>query len=421
MIKDIRIEDYTYDLPEERIAKYPLACRDDSKLLVYTSATGRGPIASQFKQIADYLPDNALMVFNNTKVVPARLIFHRDTGAVIEIFCLEPDDPSDYQVAFAQTRKCRWKAIVGNIKRWKGGQISLYTGDNSGQTGAHAPKSASELLDSISLKAELISREANVCIVEFSWEGGYSFSTVMENCGRIPIPPYLKRDTQPIDYERYQTYYARREGSVAAPTAGLHFTARELDQIDARGICRAELCLHVGAGTFMPVKSECIGDHVMHSEPFSVTLDLVGKIRSAALEGRPIVAVGTTSTRSLESLYFIGVQCIERGEPHYVEQWEPYREQGYDYSLAESMEALEGYMRSNGLESMVSRTQIIIVPGYKYRVINFLVTNFHQPQSTLLLLIAALIGEKWRDLYAFAMDSGFRFLSYGDSSLLERE
>ncbi|MDD2595608.1 MAG: S-adenosylmethionine:tRNA ribosyltransferase-isomerase [Bacteroidales bacterium] len=415
MAEKIRIQDYTYNLPEARIAKYPLANRDDSKLLVYTNSVNRQFTASRFTDISKYLPKDALMVFNNTKVVPARLLFKRDTGAVVEIFCLEPDMPSDYQVCFAQTQKCRWKVIVGNIKRWKGGKLSLL---NAFEHSDNEDNSLYRMCSEIGLKAELIERSANSAIVEFTWENGMSFSKVMEVCGRIPIPPYLKRDTQPIDYVRYQTYYAKKEGSVAAPTAGLHFTERELNDIDNIGIKRESLCLHVGAGTFLPVKSEFIEDHTMHSEPFSVSKCFLESLLNYA--EKPIIAVGTTSTRCLESLYFMGVQCIEKGVPGVVEQWEPYRKEGYDYTLEQSVSALIKYMNDNAIESLISRTRIIIVPGYKYRVVRFLVTNFHQPQSTLLLLIAAFIGESWHSLYDFALANDFRFLSYGDSSLLER-
>jgi len=420
MVKDIKIEDYTYILPEERIAKYPLLNRDDSKLLVYTSTSRREPVSERFASIADFLPSDGFMVFNNTKVVPARLIFRRPSGAIIEVFCLEPDSPSDYQISFAQNASCRWKAIIGNAKRWKEGSLQLYVGESSDE-GSHAPKLELEILREIELSVSLISRVGNVGVVEFCWKGGYTFSKVMEACGRIPIPPYLKRDTQAIDYERYQTYYALKEGSVAAPTAGLHFTQKEFLAIDKRGIERAELCLHVGAGTFMPVKSEHIGDHTMHSEPFDVSLSFLERLLAAVEEGKAVIAVGTTSTRCLESLYFLGVHCIECGEPHTVEQWEPYREEGYSYSLSESLSALIKYLKNNNLEHINSRTGIIIAPGYQYRIIKFLVTNFHQPQSTLLLLIAAFVGDNWKRIYSFALDNGFRFLSYGDSSLLEKE
>lgn len=406
MDQKIRIQDYSYNLPEDRIAKYPLQNRDDSKLLIYIKGIEGKFASSIFSNISNYLPKDGFMVFNNTKVVPARLLFKRKTGALIEVFCLEPDTPSDYQVCFTQTQQCRWKAIIGNIKRWKGDKLSLYGVDT-------------DELKNLNLQVELIERVDNTAIVEFTWDNGESFSKVMELCGKIPIPPYLKRETQPIDYERYQTYYAKKEGSVAAPTAGLHFTQKELDDIEKMGIERASLCLHVGAGTFIPVKSEFIEQHNMHSEPFSVTLDFLQRLNMAHSSNRPIIAVGTTSTRCLESLYFLGVHCIERGAPEVVEQWEPYREEGYQYTLNQSLEALIEWMKGQKIEKLTSRTRIIIVPSYTFRVIRFLITNFHQPQSTLLLLIAAFIGDVWKDLYAYAMDNGFRFLSYGDSSLLE--
>ncbi len=407
MRTDIRIEDYSYSLPEERIAKFPLERRDDSRLLVYTESTGRKPLSSNFRDIAQFLPSGSLMVFNETKVVPARLFFVRPTGALIEIFCLEPHSPSDYQLNFASQGCCRWKTIVGNLKKWKGETLHLY---NPSQDGSVAL---------VNLTADLVDEDEKLCVVEFRWSGNASFSKVLSICGRIPIPPYLKRDTQEIDLVRYQTCYALREGSVAAPTAGLHFTEREFSDIDRRGILRDKLCLHVGAGTFMPVKSEYIADHTMHSEPFEVSLDFLRRLRSASRGD--VIAVGTTSTRCLESLYYIGVHIIETGEPGEVEQWEPYRDEGYPYSLDESLDAVIGYIASRGESRIVSRTRIIIIPGFRFRVIKYLVTNFHQPQSTLLLLVAALIGESWRDLYDFALKGGFRFLSYGDSSLLEKK
>ena len=401
----IKIEDYNYPLPEARIAKFPLENRDDSKLLVYTKSASESPVSSQFRNISRFLPSGAFMVFNETKVVPARMLFKRDSGALIEIFCLEPDSPSDFQLNFASTQSCRWKVIVGNLKRWKGDTVSLYN-----------PQSDREI-SSVSLKADLVSRDGRSCVVEFSWDSGISFSQVLSLCGRIPIPPYLNRDTQDIDIIRYQTCYARQEGSVAAPTAGLHFTEKEFADIDAKGIRRAKLCLHVGAGTFLPVKSEYIADHTMHSEPFEVSLDFLKQLRSCC--GGDIIAVGTTSTRCLESLYYLGVHCIESGRPGSVSQWEPYRDGGYRHSIEEALDALISHLESNGLDRLTSRTQIIIVPGFEFRVINYLVTNFHQPQSTLLLLVSAFIGESWRDVYKFALDNDFRFLSYGDSSLLQ--
>ena len=408
MVQEIRIADYDYPLPEDRIARYPLPERDDSQLLVYTDATGRRPEKRKFTDLPDFLPENSLMVFNNTKVVPARLFFRKDTGALIEIFCLEPADPQDYQLCFAANSTCCWKAIIGNAKRWKEGLLHLYIAED---------QSDASFLREIALTAELIRREGRAAWVRFAWKGAYAFSQVLEHAGRIPIPPYLNRETEAIDFERYQTWYAQREGSVAAPTAGLHFTGRELEAIDSKGIRRLNLCLHVGAGTFLPVKSETIGDHAMHSEPFSVSRAL---LQALADKGEtPLTAVGTTSTRCLESLYYLGVHCIERGEPGLVEQWEPYRDGGYTCSLRESMQALLAYMDAAGLPELVSRTQIIIVPGYRFRVIDYLVTNFHQPKSTLLLLIGAFVGENWRTIYDFALSGGFRFLSYGDSSLLQ--
>ncbi|MBO7371300.1 MAG: S-adenosylmethionine:tRNA ribosyltransferase-isomerase [Bacteroidales bacterium] len=399
----IRIDDYWYDLPEDRIAKYPLAHRDDSKLLVNLDGSSRDCL---FKDIAEYLPSGALMVFNETKVVPARLLFKRESGALIEIFCLEPKDPADYQQAFATTSSCVWKAIVGNARKWKGDTLSLY-----------AEHIDNKDVKAVDLKADLIGRDGNAFIVRFSWNGGASFSQVMEMCGKIPIPPYLNRDTQPIDVTRYQTMYAKIEGSVAAPTAGLHFTERELNAIDSKGIERVKLCLHVGAGTFLPVKSEYIADHAMHGEPFSVDREFLTRL--ARYAGKEIVAVGTTSIRSLESLYYLGVHCIERGEPGTVDQWEPYRDEGYGYSSAEAVNALIKYLDDNKLTSITSRTNLIIVPSYEFKFVTYMVTNFHQPKSTLLLLIAAAVGDCWKEMYRFAMDNGFRFLSYGDSSLLK--
>lgn len=399
MVQEIKIEDFDYELPEERIAKYPLANRDDSKLLVYTDSTGRKPVEGRFRDITDFLPDSGLMIFNNTKVVPARLLFSKETGSVIEIFCLEPVSPEDYQICFAQTQKCRWKCLVGNIRRWKSGILTM------------------KLEDGTTLCAEMEERDT-ASVIEFTWDGGECFSKIIELAGKIPIPPYLHRETEAVDLERYQTYYAFKEGSVAAPTAGLHFTGKELENIDRKGLERAELCLHVGAGTFLPVKSETIGGHNMHSEPFSVSKSFLERLRKA--EGDNIIAVGTTSTRCLESLYFLGVHCIEKGKPMIVEQWEPYRAEGYKYTLGESMDALISFMDNEKITELTSRTRIIIVPGYEFHVINYLVTNFHQPQSTLLLLISALIGDAWRDNYKFALENGFRFLSYGDSSLLQK-
>lgn len=401
-ISDIRIEDFNYDLPDERIAKYPLQSRDASKLLMYRDGL---PQEMKFTDIPTLLPEGSMMVFNDTKVVPARLHFQRDTGAHIEIFCLEPVLPEEYVTMFAVTDKCRWKCIVGNVKRWKNDTLSLYN-----------PEADAEVAD-MALKADLVERQGETSVVEFTWANGTPFSKVLEVCGSIPIPPYLNRDTEDIDLERYQTLYARYRGSVAAPTAGLHFTESVLEQIRNKGITTETVCLHVGAGTFLPVKSSLVCEHTMHREPFVITLALLEKL--VAKRGK-LISVGTTSVRTLESLYYIGVKCIETGAPSDVMQWEPY-EREYSYTTEQALEALVAYMKANSLSDIQIGTKIIIVPGYKFRVVDVLVTNFHQPQSTLLLLVSAFVGGDWKTIYDYALSHNFRFLSYGDSSLLFRE
>lgn len=401
MIPEIRIEEFNYDLPDEKIAKYPLPVRDASKLLYYKEGI---PEARKFTDIPALLPEGSMIVFNDTKVVPARLHFQRDTGAHIEIFCLEPVLPEEYVTMFEVTDRCRWKCIVGNVKRWKNDSLRLYNPD------------ANSEVSNLGLKADLIERQGETSIVEFSWTSSLPFSRVLEICGSIPIPPYLNRDTEDIDLERYQTLYARFRGSVAAPTAGLHFTEDVLSQIRSKGIDIQTVCLHVGAGTFLPVKSSLVSEHSMHREPFVVTLEFLEKLLT---KNGKLISVGTTSVRTLESLYYLGVKCIEKGCPTDVAQWEPY-EREYDYSLDESLSALIGYMKDNSMKSLQSGTQIIIVPGYRFRVVDMLVTNFHQPQSTLLLLVSAFIGGDWKTIYDFALANDFRFLSYGDSSLLVR-
>jgi S-adenosylmethionine:tRNA ribosyltransferase-isomerase len=400
-ITNIRIEDYNYPLPDERIAKYPLAQRDASKLLSYKD----GKITeNKFADIASLLPENHLMVFNDTKVVPARLHFQRETGAHIEIFCLEPVLPEEYVSMFSVTGSCRWKCIVGNIKRWKNDLLSLYN-----------PEDKQEITE-MGLTASLVERQGETSIVEFTWVNGAPFSKVLEVCGNIPIPPYLNRDTEAIDLERYQTLYARYRGSVAAPTAGLHFTDEVMSAIRAKNIDIQTVCLHVGAGTFLPVKSSNVAEHNMHREPFVVTSEFLRKLRRSL--GR-VIAVGTTSVRTLESLYYIGVSCIENGAPADVEQWAPYS-RAYKYSIGEAIDALISYMETNSMDSLQIGTRIIIVPGYDFKVVNILVTNFHQPQSTLLLLISAFVKGDWQRIYDFALANDFRFLSYGDSSVLFR-
>lgn len=402
MIPQIRIEEFDYNLPDERIAKYPLEKRDASKLLMYRE----GKVSEyQFSTLPQLLPEDSIMVFNDTKVVPARLHFQRESGAHIEIFCLEPVSPEEYVSMFAVTDSCRWKCIVGNVKRWKNDTLSLYN-----------PGNAREISE-MDLRADLVERCGETSIVEFKWSNGASFSKVLEVCGSVPIPPYLNRETEDVDLERYQTLYARYRGSVAAPTAGLHFTESVLDAIRNRNISTDTVCLHVGAGTFLPVKSSLVSEHTMHREPFVVTLALLERI--LASEG-DVIAVGTTSVRTLESLYYIGVSCIEKGMPCDVGQWDPYSRE-YEYSTEESIKAIISYLKENGLDELKLGTRIIIVPGFRFRIVDVLVTNFHQPQSTLLLLISAFVDGGWKSIYDYALENGFRFLSYGDSSVLFRK
>ena len=401
MVPQIRIEDYNYPLDDSRIAKYPLAERDASKLLHYKDSHVE---EFSFRDLPSLLPAGAMMVFNETKVVPARMFFQRETGAHIEIFCLEPVSPPEYNTIFAATEHCSWKCVVGNLKKWKNDVLSLInTADD---------KDIAEL----SLRASLVKKEGNTAVVEFTWNTGVPFSRVLDMAGKVPIPPYLNRDTEDIDLERYQTLYARVSGSVAAPTAGLHFTQRVLDGISAKGIDINKVCLHVGAGTFLPVKSSNVADHPMHREPFSVGIGLLRKLRDRKV---PLIAVGTTSVRTLESLYYAGVDCIEKGAPEDIGQWVPY-EREYPYSTEDALKALVEYLESNGLEELKLGTRIIIVPGFRFRIVDYLVTNFHQPESTLILLVSAFVNGDWRRIYDFALANGFRFLSYGDSSLLER-
>lgn len=402
MIPEIRIEEYRYELPDEKIAKYPLPKRDSSKLLCYRNSEVS---ESRFTDLTDLIPSGSLMVFNDTKVVPARLHFQRATGAHIEIFCLEPVLPEEYVSAFAVTDRCRWKCIVGNVKRWKSDMLTLYNPEGN------------EDIASMNLTASLVERKGETSIIEFKWINGDPFSAVLEKCGSVPIPPYLNRNTEDIDLERYQTLYARYRGSVAAPTAGLHFTDEVLSGLKDKSIDVETVCLHVGAGTFLPVKNSLISEHRMHREPFVVTLDFLERLLASKSK---VVAVGTTSVRTLESLYYIGVGCIENGRPVDVGQWDPYM-RDYPYSLEEALEALIDYMKHNSLSHLQSGTSIIIVPGFDFKVVDILVTNFHQPQSTLLLLISAFVKGDWKKIYDYALSHEFRFLSYGDSSVLFKD
>ena len=404
MIPELHISDYNYNLPEGRIAKYPLEKRDSSKLLSYDSL--RESIEDHvFTDLPTLLPADSIMVFNDTKVVPARLHFVRPTGAHIEIFCLKPIEPAEYNTSFASTNTCRWQCIVGNSKRWKNDVLSLYNPEND------------ERVAKLDLKASLIEKIDETAIVEFIWSDGSAFSRVLEICGTIPIPPYLKRSSEAIDKERYQTLYAKFRGSVAAPTAGLHFTERVLNEIKTKGIDMQTVCLHVGAGTFLPVKDDEVSRHEMHREPF-----VVGKKFLEDILGRKkkIIAVGTTSVRTLESLYYVGAKCIENGKPSDVTQWEPY-ERDWPYTMDEALEAILKYLNDNNLDELSVGTRIIIVPGFEFRLTDIMVTNFHQPQSTLLLLVSAFIGGNWKPIYDHALSGGYRFLSYGDSSVLTRK
>ena len=397
-VKDISIEAYDYPLPEERIAKYPLAERDASKLLVLKD---NEISESQFKHVSDFLPKDALLVFNETKVIRARLQFHKATGSRIEVFCLEPE--KDYQVAFSASSPVRWKCLVGNAKRWKEGKLSMELSVKG---------------EKVTLFADRIAHNDQYSEIEFSWTPEHlSFATVLEAAGEIPLPPYLHRDAEPSDRDRYQTVFARYDGSVAAPTAGLHFTKPLMEDLHKQGFDFDEVTLHVGAGTFRPVATETIGEHAMHSETIIVRKSLIQNL--VQRYGKPIIPVGTTSTRTLESLYWIGVMLKEQGDelrPLPVEQWFPY-EDHEDISAVDALHAILEYLDKHGLTRLEASTALMIAPSYKMRVITGLITNFHQPKSTLLLLVSALIGERWKDCYRFALDHGFRFLSYGDSCL----
>ena len=397
-VKDISIEAYDYPLPEERIAKYPLPERDASKLLVLKDNEIQ---ESLFRNVGVFLPKDALLVFNETKVIRARLQFRKDTGSRIEIFCLEPE--KDYQVAFSAVSPVRWKCLIGNAKRWKEGRLAM---------------SLTVAGTAVTLYAECLSRNDQGAVIEFSWSPeSLSFASVLEAAGEIPLPPYLHRDAEPDDRDRYQTVFARYDGSVAAPTAGLHFTQPLIAKLRERGFHFDEVTLHVGAGTFRPVATDTIGEHAMHSETIIVRRSLIESLIRQM--GKPIIPVGTTSTRTLESLYWLGVMLKEQGlelRPLHVEQWFPYEDHA-PLSALEALRWLLDYLDKHGLTRLEASTALMIAPSYKMRVITGLITNFHQPKSTLLLLVSALIGERWQDCYRFALDHGFRFLSYGDSCL----
>jgi len=395
------IDDYNYGLPDEKIAKYPLTKRDQSKLLIYKQ---RNISEDVFVHAADYLPENSLLVFNNTKVIHARILFQKTTGAAIEIFCLEPVDPGDYALSLSTTNSCVWKCLIGNRKKWKSGALSktLTIGE--------------KIFD---LDVVILSSAGNTHHIRFSWNNAHiSFAEILDHAGELPIPPYLNRKTETNDEITYQTVYAKHEGSVAAPTAGLHFTTKVMDSLKLKHIQTTELTLHIGAGTFQPVKTADIKDHQMHTEFFSVHKNTIANLLNKL---GSVFAVGTTTVRTLESLFQIGIQILhnkfEKQDLFFIGQWEAY-EQKPDISAEASLQAVLDYLKIHNLEEIHAQTQIIIQPGYQFEIIEGMFTNFHQPRSTLLLLVSAFVGENWKQIYDYALHRDFRFLSYGDSSLL---
>ena len=401
-IQNIHIKDYSYDLPDERIAKFPLKKRDDSKLLIYK----QGKISETvFNRVSEEIPDNTLLIFNNTKVIRARLLFYKETGAKIELFCLEPIAPNKYESVFQQTERCTWLCLIGNFKKWKEGDLQ---------------KTIQIENQSVCLKASLKEKIGTGFSIEFSWDNPtVTFAEILETAGELPIPPYLNRKTETSDNETYQTVYSKIKGSVAAPTAGLHFTKEVFDRLSEKNVDCEELTLHVGAGTFRPVKSELIVDHEMHGELFSVKKQIIEKLLHRS--GK-IIAVGTTTVRTLESLYCIGKMLENNPNPASlnVTQWMPYESKS-DISTEKALQNILHYLEENQSEQLVASTRIMIVPGYKFKIIDGMITNFHQPQSTLLLLVSAFLNGNWKLVYDYALSHDFRFLSYGDGSLLWRE
>ena len=411
-MQTIYIDEYDYTLPDERIAKYPLPKRDSSKLLVYKNEEIS---ESNFTSLVDFLPENALLVYNNTRVIQARLEFFKSTGARIEVFCLEPLVPADYAQSLGSTSECTWKCMVGNLKKWKDGPLT--------KTLQIAEKTCIFV-------AELLQTEANTHSVKFSWDNSeLHFADILENAGELPIPPYLHRKTEESDLTAYQTVYSKIKGSVAAPTAGLHFTAEVFESLKPKNIKIDEVTLHVGAGTFQPVKTRDIAEHHMHTEVISVKRDTIANIQQNLGN---IIAVGTTSVRTLESLYYLSpalgnLSLLREGEGEsslnkteiklQVSQWQPYQ-QDTDCSAYDALQNILDYLDANELDTLHAETQIMIKPGYKFRIVNGIITNFHQPKSTLLLLVSAFVNGNWKTIYDYALANDFRFLSYGDSSLL---
>ena len=419
--KHIKISDYNYDLPDERIAKFPIAQRDHSKLLVYK----HGEVSDDvFHHLPTYLPQGALMIFNNTKVIQARLHFRKETGALIEVFLMEPAEPTDYELMFQTTGHCSWLCMIGNLKKWKEGSLKRDFEIKGNKLTLSATMRRGDALGSEAQKMVAKGGGTNYW-VDFDWDNDkVSFAEILEAVGELPIPPYLNRKTEESDKTTYQTVYSKIKGSVAAPTAGLHFTDAVLKDLDAHGIDREEVTLHVGAGTFKPVKSLEIEGHQMHTEYIVVHRRSLEKL--IKYECR-VIAVGTTSVRTIESLYYMGVHLLKHPEANeddlHVKQWDPY-ELSEDGNLVDgitpmqAIQAIIDYLDRNGLEALHSSTQIIIAPGYQYKIVKMLVTNFHQPQSTLLLLVSAFLKGDWKKVYDYALSHDFRFLSYGDSSLL---
>lgn len=401
-VRHIKISDYNYPLPDGRIAKFPLKERDHSKLLVYDKGQIKEDV---FYNITDYLSNGDLMIFNNTKVIQARLYFRKETGALIEVFLLDPYAPADYEQMFQAQGECSWLCLVGNLKKWKGQPLHRTINVGGRQ---------------FTLSAEYVSEHHTSHLIRFTWDdSSVNFAEILDAAGELPIPPYLNRETQESDKTTYQTVYSKIKGSVAAPTAGLHFTESVLSALTAKGVDREEITLHVGAGTFKPVKSEEIGGHDMHSETICIHRSTIDKLLA---HGGKAVSVGTTSVRTLESLYYLGLKLhanpsLPEDEFH-VSQWEPYGVAADELSATESLKCILDYMQRNNVSTIHFSTQIIIVPGYDYKIVKMLVTNFHQPQSTLLLLVSAFVGGDWKSIYDYALAHDFRFLSYGDSSLL---
>ncbi|MDR1408357.1 MAG: S-adenosylmethionine:tRNA ribosyltransferase-isomerase [Tannerella sp.] len=404
---DIRIADYDYDLPPAQIARYPLPQRDASRLLVYRDgAIGE----TRFGQLADHLPDRAMLVFNNTRVIRARLPFRKETGAHVEIFCLEPAEPADYALVFSRTRQCSWHCLIGNLKKWKSGPLQLTVPCGR---------------DAIRLVAERKTSDGDRHLVTFTWDHpGCTFADILEAAGILPIPPYLHRETEQSDLQTYQTVYAQIKGSVAAPTAGLHFTPETLDALHEKGFIREEVTLHVGAGTFRPVRTATVGAHDMHAEHISVSRRTIDRLLH---HREPVIAVGTTSVRTLESLYHIGAllaanpRAADRRQLC-VEQWMPYDSHLPSLPLHDALQHILDHLDRRQTDRLLAQTQLLIAPGYTFRTVHGIITNFHQPQSTLLLLVSAFVRHgDWRRIYNYALERRFRFLSYGDGSLLLRK